>query len=180
MLEMKISILVAVAAAAVPCAVEARTAVLLDFTQVAQSAPIGSASEIEGDPEPGPAVERALGSFMAQTPEQEGIDSQIEPLPTAEIAVPGWMRGRTRRVASIAAAASPFPAIAEGCTWEPYRPNPRLKIDTERRRAEYYGLVAAAACEAGVPTHLLMRSWFRRAATIPQRGARKARSGCPS
>lgn len=107
-----------------------------------------------------PSVEAALVDF---------VDSDASALsaapPPAEVAsrlaglrVPDWMksRGKTSRFfASVASASSAFPAAASGCTWEPYKPNPRLPFSTEQRRARYYGLVAASACEAGVPTHLL-------------------------
>jgi soluble lytic murein transglycosylase-like protein len=70
------------------------------------------------------------------------------------IAVPGWLRsalaGR-REPADFSSAALP---ARIGCTLEPYRPHRWLSREMQRRRARYYDLMADAACEAGVPTHL--------------------------
>lgn len=73
----------------------------------------------------------------------------------SSIAVPIWMRSSAGQ-AAVPGAVDPLPAgLAAACSREPYRPNPRLSRATELRRARYYPVMATAACEAGVPTHLL-------------------------
>ena len=73
----------------------------------------------------------------------------------SSIAVPIWMRSSAGQ-AAVSGAVDPLPAgLAAACSWEPYRPNPRLSRAAELRRVRYYPVMAAAACEAGVPTHLL-------------------------
>lgn len=65
--------------------------------------------------------------------------------PTSSIAVPAWMRSF--------AAVSPV-AFTPGCAPLAYRPSGFLGADAESRRAVYYGMMSAIACEQGIPTGL--------------------------
>lgn len=66
--------------------------------------------------------------------------------PVSSIAVPGWMKGQYPTLASM-----PY---TPGCASIPYRPAGFLKPDAEARRAAYYGMMSAIACEHGIPTGL--------------------------
>ncbi len=66
--------------------------------------------------------------------------------PVSSIAVPGWMKGQFPALAAV-----PF---TPGCASIPYRPSGFLKPDAEARRAAYYGMMSAIACEHGIPTGL--------------------------
>lgn len=66
--------------------------------------------------------------------------------PVSSIAVPGWMKGQYPTLASV-----PY---TPGCASIPYRPAGFLKPDAEARRAAYYGMMSAIACEHGIPTGL--------------------------
>lgn len=66
--------------------------------------------------------------------------------PVSSIAVPGWMKGEYPTLASV-----PY---TPGCASIPYRPAGFLKPDAEARRASYYGMMSAIACEHGIPTGL--------------------------
>jgi hypothetical protein len=69
---------------------------------------------------------------------------------TSSIAVPGWMRGTYPALGAI-----PFmPSATAGCAPPPYRPAGFLKPDAEARRASYYGMMSAIACEQGLPVGL--------------------------
>ena len=66
--------------------------------------------------------------------------------PVSSIAVPGWMRRQYPTIAAV-----PY---TPGCASIPYRPAGFLKPDAEARRATYYGMMSAIACEHGIPTGL--------------------------
>ncbi|WP_082635347.1 lytic transglycosylase domain-containing protein [Sphingobium yanoikuyae] len=66
--------------------------------------------------------------------------------PVSSIAVPGWMKGQYPALAAV-----PY---TPGCASIPYRPAGFLKPDAEARRAAYYGMMSAIACEHGIPTGL--------------------------
>lgn len=100
----------------------------------------------------GPEPLNLLAEFDRLAPTGSGLSPVAR---VSSIAVPIWMRSSTGQAAA-PGAVDPFPAgLAAACSWEPYRPNPRLSRAAELRRARYYPVMAAAACEAGVPTHLL-------------------------
>lgn len=65
---------------------------------------------------------------------------------TSSIAVPGWMKGDYPAMASV--------AYTPGCAPLAYRPSGFLRPDAEARRATYYGMMSAIACEQGIPTGL--------------------------
>lgn len=72
-----------------------------------------------------------------------------EPAPIAafsSIQVPGWLRGG-------AAMAQPV-SFTPGCSPQAYRPSGFLARTAEARRAAYYGMMSAVACEHGIPTGL--------------------------
>lgn len=152
---MKFVIFAAFMAALQASAGQARTVELLSFVQ---SPPHEVSSSASGDAvTPEPILAGALADFVdSDVSAVEPAPAEVPPL-TVGLQIPDWMkRGKASRFfRSLASASSAFPTAAHGCTREPYTPNPRLPFSIERRRVRYYGLVATAACEAGVPTHLL-------------------------
>lgn len=78
--------------------------------------------------------------------------------PSAPIAIPLWMQ--TGRVMTGAAqiaqsVVAPYMYSPAACSITPYRPRGDLAPWQEARRARYFPLISAVACEAGVPTGLL-------------------------
>ncbi len=65
--------------------------------------------------------------------------------PLSSIAVPGWMRR---------GAPAPIVTFTPGCAPAAYHPSGFLSAATERRRAAYYAMISAIACEAGIPVGL--------------------------
>ncbi|RYF07375.1 MAG: lytic transglycosylase domain-containing protein [Oxalobacteraceae bacterium] len=65
--------------------------------------------------------------------------------PISSIAVPDWLRGRYQ-IAPV--------SFAPGCSPLSYRPSGFLARTAEARRAAYYGMMSAVACEHGIPTGL--------------------------
>lgn len=132
------------AALLVAGASQARNAELLDFS----AAPPASKAAAPTPPEP-------EASFAQPPADPAPAGVEISSL-TDRLRIPAWMAPKRSRF--FAALPSIPPGVAAmpeaGCTWEPYRPNPRLGLAAEARRARYYGVMAAAACEAGVPTNL--------------------------
>ncbi|RYF14149.1 MAG: lytic transglycosylase domain-containing protein [Oxalobacteraceae bacterium] len=63
----------------------------------------------------------------------------------SSIQVPGWLRGGI--------AVSPV-SFKPGCAPLSYRPSGFLTRSAETRRAAYYGMMSAVACEHGIPTGL--------------------------
>lgn len=91
---------------------------------------------------------------MAPTPTPELNGGQVQPaadfvhLPRAStIAVPMWMRGFPLSVPQAM-------RTDLGCAAPSYRPAGFLRADAEMRRASYYGLMTAIACEHGLPVGL--------------------------
>lgn len=71
----------------------------------------------------------------------------IVPIPAvSSIAVPGWMRGSYASPAAV--------SYTPGCAPLGYRPAGFLSQTAEARRATYYGMMSAIACEHGIPTGL--------------------------
>ena len=66
--------------------------------------------------------------------------------PRSSIAVPAWMRA-----SYVAPLAVPY---TPGCAPLPYRPAGFLGRTAEARRATYYGMMTAIACEQGIPAGL--------------------------
>ena len=67
--------------------------------------------------------------------------------PVSEIPVPAWMRGGM----AFARASTRY---TPGCNASTYRPTGFLTADTEYRRAGYYGMMSAIACQYGIPVGL--------------------------
>lgn len=65
--------------------------------------------------------------------------------PASSIVVPNWMRGNYSFASS---------AFAPGCSPLTYRPSGFLVRSAEARRAAFYGMMSAVACEHGIPTGL--------------------------
>ncbi|MES3093423.1 lytic transglycosylase domain-containing protein [Sphingomonas aerolata] len=63
----------------------------------------------------------------------------------SSIQVPGWLRGGTT--------VQPI-SFKAGCAPLAYRPSGFLARSAEARRAAYYGMMSAVACEHGIPTGL--------------------------
>lgn len=83
---------------------------------------------------------------VAASSEQPTVGSSGPIATTSSIAVPGWMRG--------AYAVTPVVSYMPGCAPLGYRPAGFLGRDAEARRATYYGMMSAVACEYGIPTGL--------------------------
>lgn len=66
--------------------------------------------------------------------------------PTSSIHVPAWMRGNLGTFAPV--------AYRAGCSPIAYQPAGFLDRSTESRRAAYYGMMNAIACEHGIPAGL--------------------------
>jgi hypothetical protein len=64
---------------------------------------------------------------------------------SSSVRVPGWLRGGI--------AVQPV-SFKTGCSPLAYRPSGFLARSTETRRAAYYGMMSAVACEHGIPTGL--------------------------
>lgn len=97
-------------------------------------------------------VEYQMGQeFSAPVMGQPDLDGSYDlavaaVAPVSSIAVPGWMKGQYPTLASV--------TYTPGCASIPYRPAGFLKPDAEARRAAYYGMMSAIACEHGIPTGL--------------------------
>lgn len=65
--------------------------------------------------------------------------------PVSSIAVPAWLR---------AGAGSPSIPYTPGCAPVPYAPSGLLGYAAEARRASYYSMMSAIACEHGIPVGL--------------------------
>jgi soluble lytic murein transglycosylase-like protein len=78
------------------------------------------------------------------------------PIERSAIPIPLWMQ--TGRVSPagmvVAAAVAPYLYSPAACSISPYRPRGDLPPYLEQRRARYYPLISAVACEAGVPVGL--------------------------
>ena len=79
-------------------------------------------------------------------------------VPSPPIAIPLWMQtGRVMTGAAQVAQSvvAPYMYSPAACSMTPYRPRGDLAPWQEARRARYFPLISAVACEAGVPTGLL-------------------------
>lgn len=65
---------------------------------------------------------------------------------TSSIPVPAWLRGNAGMMSPI--------TFRAGCTPLSYQPSGLLARSAEARRAAYYGMMSAIACEQGIPTGL--------------------------
>ena len=65
---------------------------------------------------------------------------------SSSITVPGWLRGGIPPVQAV--------SFRPGCAPLAYRPSGFLPRNSEARRAAYYGMMSAVACEHGIPTGL--------------------------
>ena len=96
-------------------------------------------------------VQFRMQQEMAATAQMQGpsVGPATPPAPVAalsSIAVPGWLRG----------GAAPFQSVSfkPGCAPLAYRPSGFLTRGAEARRAAFYGLMSAVACEQGIPAGL--------------------------
>lgn len=86
---------------------------------------------------------QSFAETIAEPPRAPTIVPQVAS--TSAIVAPGWMRGGT--------AVQPL-AFVPGCAPMPWRPSGFLDRTTETRRAAYYGMMSAIACEHGLPVGL--------------------------
>ena len=102
----------------------------------------------------------ALASDFAGLAPAPSFVPPIAPMPTpverSAIPVPLWMQtGRVSPAGMVAAAAvAPYLYSPAACSISPYQPRGDLPAYLEQRRARYYPLISAVACEAGVPVGL--------------------------
>lgn len=104
-------------------------------------------------------------SIASEIPSSVASDPNGFVSPTSPIAVPGWMRGTY----SVAPAISYAPA----CTPLAYRPSGFLGRSAEGRRAAYYAMMSAIACEHGIPTGLFDAMIIRESGYNPVATSRK-------
>ena len=78
------------------------------------------------------------------------------PSERSSIPVPLWMQTGKVTTSGLAAAAAVAPYLYSpaACSISPYRPRGDLPMYLEQRRARYYPVISAVACEAGVPVGL--------------------------
>lgn len=102
----------------------------------------------------------ALASDFAGLAPAPSFLPAIAPAPAlverSAIPVPLWMQtGRVSPAGMVAAAAvTPYLYSPAACSISAYRPRGDLPAYLEQRRARYYPLISAVACEAGVPVGL--------------------------
>ena len=96
-------------------------------------------------------VQFRMQQEMAATAQMQGpsVGPATPPAQVAavsSIAVPGWLRGAT----------APFQSVSfkPGCAPLTYRPAGFLTRGAEARRAAFYGMMSAIACEQGIPAGL--------------------------
>ena len=95
---------------------------------------------------------RMAQEFTASAPPATAQPAPAAPIqasfvaPTSSIQVPAWMRAAYASVSAV-----PY---TPGCSPLPYRPAGFLGRTAEARRAAYYGMMSAIACEQGIPTGL--------------------------
>ena len=96
-------------------------------------------------------VQFRMQQEMAATAQMQGpsVGPATPPVPVAalsSIAVPGWLRGGS----------APFQSVSfkPGCAPLAYRPSGFLTRGAEARRAAFYGMMSAVACEQGIPAGL--------------------------
>lgn len=92
------------------------------------------------------AQEFTAAEPMPTQPEQVAPIQASLVAATSSIQVPAWMRA--------AYASVPAVSYTPGCSPLPYRPAGFLGRTAEARRAAYYGMMSAIACEQGIPTGL--------------------------
>ncbi len=84
-------------------------------------------------------------SFTKESPVRPGPATAPRIATLSAIVAPVWMRGGI---------VAPPPAFTPGCTPMAWRPSGFLDRATGGRRAAYYGMMSAIACEHGIPVGL--------------------------
>lgn len=101
---------------------------------------------------------QGFGSAPAPSLEQPATGfTRVAPI--SSIAVPAWMR---------AGAAFPSIPYTPGCTSVPYAPSGLLGYAAEVRRATYYSMMSAIACQHGIPVGLFDAVIMRESRYNPQ------------
>jgi soluble lytic murein transglycosylase-like protein len=91
-------------------------------------------------------VEFRMKQELAGIAEAQAVSGSPGVPSSSSIPVPAWMRASYTPVSSV--------AFAPGCSPLAYRPSGFLARSAETRRAAYYGMMSAIACEHGIPTGL--------------------------
>ena len=98
-------------------------------------------------------VEYRMAQEFTAAAQPSAQTEALKPIPavsliamTSSIPVPAWMRSAYPSLPSV-----PY---TPGCSPLPYRPAGFLGRSAEARRAIYYGMMSAIACEQGIPTGL--------------------------
>ena len=150
----------AIAAVSSPVAASQRRVEIVAFGDISRGAVIdvGPARAIprQADvPEIGVSPEKLQADFRNITAEENAWGSDI---PNPSVSVPLWMQTGTVMTGAARAAqnvVAPFMYSPAACSITPYRPRGDLAPWQEARRARYFPMISAVACEAGVPTGLL-------------------------
>ena len=109
----------------------------------------------DGTP-PVPSMEAVLGNDFRSFGSPV-MEPQEEAISTSHISVPLWMQtGQVSGGAGRAAMSdmASYLYTPQACSITPYRPRGDFPGWLEARRAQYYPLIQAVACEAGVPVGL--------------------------
>jgi soluble lytic murein transglycosylase-like protein len=124
-----------------------------------------------------PTAEASLASDFAQMSGQATAPA-TPPQTITSMPVPRWMKeSKVAATASIQAASQMVPSkINLPCQSSSYTPTKRLPAEAERRRSTWYSIMAATACDAGVPVHLfdaliMQESRYNPAALSPKGAA---------
>ena len=109
------------------------------------------------DAEPTVSPETLASDFAGLVPAPSLVPATMPaPIERSAISIPLWMQtGKVSAAGIVAAAAvAPYLYSPAACSTSPYRPRGDLPAYLEQRRARYYPLISAVACEAGVPVGL--------------------------
>ena len=138
----------------------AKQAEVMTFDGQAVEAVIDVGPRMRGMPTDGtppvPSMEAVLGNDFRSFGSPV-MEPQEEAISTSHISVPLWMQtGQVSGGAGRAAMSdmASYLYTPQACSITPYRPRGDFPGWLEARRAQYYPLIQAVACEAGVPVGL--------------------------
>lgn len=145
---------------------QARGVKFLDFsTQPAAVTPAGVSDRLDSNAAIN-GVAQSMRAHFEQSGDEggdqgsPGFGMDLDNLPTREVFIPHWMRGRHAESLTIPSLPHRFESglmqgSFEHCEGALYAPTWWLSRDVESRRAVHFETVAAIACEFGIPTALL-------------------------
>lgn len=150
-----------IAVAVAPAYAAQRQAELVAFRDVSDGVVIDVGRSVAKPEEPSIQPEAISPDALQNDFLQIGAPQQA-PVPStvmgSSIPVPLWMQtGKVMTGAGQVAQSvvAPYIYSPAACTMAPYHPRGDLTAWQEARRARYFPLISAVACEAGVPTGLL-------------------------